>query len=397
LCRYIINKNESGCDMSQILETVMLVCFGLSWPINLIKNIKAKTAKATSFKFIALITIGYLAGIAAKLWDKKFNYVLAAYFINLVFVLANMAVYFINRKHDRQAETSKGAEKEKSPDRIHFLSTGSSDAILIESGSHFALVDCAEDSDNPRGFEHLNFKGYEQKVLSYLKKNASDKNGNVNLDLIIGTHSHSDHLGGFDTVIDDESVFVKKAILKKYDESKIVEKEVEQWDNKEVFEQTVASLERKNVPICFEPDEKPFKLGNLTLTLFNTEDADDKKVGENDRSLGVLIEKDGTRVFLAGDIDNKSADEDRIAPSVGKVNLLKVGHHSYNHSTTEGFLKNLMPDVCVITNTYKRADKNTLERIKSVSHSKILLTGEENGVIAELFADGKIEYKSDIH
>jgi len=87
--------------MPQILETVMLVCFGLSWPINLVKNIKAKTARATSLKFIVLIILGYLAGIAAKIVSGQYNYVLVAYFVNLIFVTANLFVYFLNRRYDR--------------------------------------------------------------------------------------------------------------------------------------------------------------------------------------------------------------------------------------------------------------------------------------------------------
>ena len=50
-------------------------------------------------------------------------------------------------------------------DKIHFLDTGSSDAILLESDGKFALVDAGEDADNPRGFEDLDLKGYEDKVV----------------------------------------------------------------------------------------------------------------------------------------------------------------------------------------------------------------------------------------
>lgn len=292
---------------------------------------------------------------------------------------------------------NKNGAADECPDRIHFMSTGTSDAILIESDGHFCLVDCAEDTDNPRGFEWLNLDGYEQRVLDFLIKNASDKNGRVTIDLAVGTHAHSDHLGGFDTVADDERVTVKKAVLKRYDETKIVDREVEEWDNKEVFEQTVAAFERNGVEICFEPDEKPFKLGNFTLTFFNTTDRDKRKVGENDRSLGVLVEKDGTRVFLAGDINNKNGDEDRIGKKLGRVDLLKVGHHSYSNSTTEGFLKALMPKICIVTNDSFRADNETIERIKNISGSRVLFSGDENGITAFIYSNGKIELRSDIH
>lgn len=88
--------------MSSILETVMLVCFGFSWPLNLIKAYKAQTAKGTSLPFILLIIAGYIAGICAKLVSGNVNYVLAAYILNLVMVSMNLAVYFRNVQLDKK-------------------------------------------------------------------------------------------------------------------------------------------------------------------------------------------------------------------------------------------------------------------------------------------------------
>ena len=87
--------------MAEIFETAMLICFGLSWPINLVKNIRAKTAKSTSLKFLILIIVGYICGIAAKFISGTVNYVLIAYFLNLAVVSANLVVYFINAKRDK--------------------------------------------------------------------------------------------------------------------------------------------------------------------------------------------------------------------------------------------------------------------------------------------------------
>ncbi len=86
--------------MAKILETVMLVCFGISWPINLIKNVKARSAKGMSLMFIVMIIIGYIAGITAKIVGNQINYVLIAYVVNLLMVSANLVVYFINKKID---------------------------------------------------------------------------------------------------------------------------------------------------------------------------------------------------------------------------------------------------------------------------------------------------------
>ena len=88
--------------MSSIFETIMLVCFGLSWPINVMKAYKAKTAKGTSLPFILLIIFGYLAGITAILLMPQTNYVLVVYLINLAVVFLNLLVYFRNKKLDKK-------------------------------------------------------------------------------------------------------------------------------------------------------------------------------------------------------------------------------------------------------------------------------------------------------
>ena len=88
--------------MGSILETVMLVCFGFSWPLNVIKAYRAKTAKGTSLPFILLITAGYIAGISAKLITGQINYVLIAYILNLAIVSLNVVVYFRNVSLDKK-------------------------------------------------------------------------------------------------------------------------------------------------------------------------------------------------------------------------------------------------------------------------------------------------------
>lgn len=92
--------------MSEIFETVMLICFGLSWPVSVIKNIKARTAKTMSLSFTLLIIAGYIAGISSKLVSHNISFVLAVYLINLIMVSINVAVYFINRRYDLASVTS---------------------------------------------------------------------------------------------------------------------------------------------------------------------------------------------------------------------------------------------------------------------------------------------------
>ena len=100
--------------MTDILETMMLVCFGLSWPLSVIKNIKAKSAKNMSLKFTLLIISGYICGILAKILNGVFNYVLVVYFINLIAVSCNVVVYFVNKKYDKQNAMLEAQNKDNS-------------------------------------------------------------------------------------------------------------------------------------------------------------------------------------------------------------------------------------------------------------------------------------------
>jgi hypothetical protein len=86
--------------MPEILETLMLICFGMSWPMNVYRNYKARTARGMSLLSILLIISGYVAGIGAKILTGNFTYVLAVYVLNLLFVSINLLVYVRNRRLD---------------------------------------------------------------------------------------------------------------------------------------------------------------------------------------------------------------------------------------------------------------------------------------------------------
>lgn len=96
--------------MSAFLEAIMLVCFGLSWPINAAKAWKAGTAAGTSWMFLALITFGYIAGIAAKFVANDINWVLIVYFANLAALVANWVIFARNIARDGKR---RAAEKER--------------------------------------------------------------------------------------------------------------------------------------------------------------------------------------------------------------------------------------------------------------------------------------------
>ena len=97
--------------MSEILEIIMIVSFGASWPLNMMKSYKARTAKGKSVSFLCLIFFGYIAGIASKLMNDAYMadfskkwYVLFFYVLNLVMVGTDLVLYFRNRALDKKGE-----------------------------------------------------------------------------------------------------------------------------------------------------------------------------------------------------------------------------------------------------------------------------------------------------
>ena len=100
-------------NLAHLLEAGMLVCFGFSWPLNVVKAYRAKTARGTSLAFIILIITGYIAGISAKIINNQFNYVLGVYFLNLAIVSANVFVYIRNKRLDRKSSGNKNIKIKK--------------------------------------------------------------------------------------------------------------------------------------------------------------------------------------------------------------------------------------------------------------------------------------------
>ena len=99
--------------MSEIFEIVMIVSFGASWPLNVLKSYRARTAKGKSLPFLLLIFFGYIAGIASKFLNETYManfsakwYVLVFYFLNLTMVGVDLALYVRNVRLDRKAESA---------------------------------------------------------------------------------------------------------------------------------------------------------------------------------------------------------------------------------------------------------------------------------------------------
>lgn len=94
--------------MVTLFESIMLICFGISWPISVYKSATSRSTKGKSVIFTIAIIVGYLAGITSKIIGGNFNYVFILYLINLAFVSVDLVLYFINRRRENHASHAAG-------------------------------------------------------------------------------------------------------------------------------------------------------------------------------------------------------------------------------------------------------------------------------------------------
>jgi len=91
-------------------EIVMLLCFGASWPVSLWKSYTSGTTRGKSVFFLFLIFFGYLSGIGFKV-TGNLDGVVFFYLLNAVMVLADIVLFFRNRRRERAAAAVDGTDR----------------------------------------------------------------------------------------------------------------------------------------------------------------------------------------------------------------------------------------------------------------------------------------------
>ena len=97
-------------SIPQLCEIAMLCLFGCSWPFNIAKALRAKTAKGKSVGFELLVIIGYIIGLIGKLYAYRQTGNLAYstwfYIADILMVSVDLALYCVNTRRDRAAQTA---------------------------------------------------------------------------------------------------------------------------------------------------------------------------------------------------------------------------------------------------------------------------------------------------
>ena len=90
--------------MAQIFEVIMLCCFGVSWPFNIAKSIRSRTARGKSHIFEICVIVGYLCGLAGKLLSGNVTYMVVFYLVDILMVATDLVLTLRNQRLDREEE-----------------------------------------------------------------------------------------------------------------------------------------------------------------------------------------------------------------------------------------------------------------------------------------------------
>lgn len=230
--------------------------------------------------------------------------------------------------------------------QIWFLDVGQADSILIQNGDANMLIDAGNNEDG-------------KKLVSYFQSLGIES-----FQYVIGTHAHEDHIGGMDDIIDNfniDTFYMPDAIT-----------------TTATFESVLDSLEAKNIAFQTPSIDSIFKLGNATIDVLyvGTDDSD-----LNNTSIVLKLTYGNTSMLFMGDAEKEV--ETIIEKKDISADVLKVGHHGSNTSSSKTFLEKVNPSYAIISvgtgNSYGHPSNTTIQNLEN-QNIQIYRT-DENGTI----------------
>ena len=238
--------------------------------------------------------------------------------------------------------------------KIYFLDVGQADSTLIINNNQTMLIDAGNNEDG-------------NLIVEFIKSLGIEK-----IDYLVGTHAHEDHIGGMDDIINNFNI---GTVYLPYT--------TEKTTTTKTFEDVLDSLIAKKLSITTANIGDKFTLGNTNCEIMYVDNSEPEDT--NDQSICIRLEFKNESFLYMGDASGK-VEKARNWP---QTNVLKVAHHGSKTSTSKEFLKQVKPQIAIISvgkdNSYKHPSEQVLERLESIK-AKIYRTDELGTIL--LISDG---------
>ena len=200
---------------------------------------------------------------------------------------------------------------------IFYFNVGQADSSLIMYNGKTILIDAENTSDGEEILNFMNAKGIEQ------------------IDYLIGTHIHEDHIGGMTDIIDN---FPVERIFMPYNET----------DNSEFYNKVKKAIDNKGLLIeTVEETDKFYLDESLTLEILYVDNTEPSET--NNASIVVEVTYREQKYLFMGDAEKTIEDKLLDEGVLQDIDVLKVGHHGSDTSTTEEFLNKILPEISIIS------------------------------------------------
>ena len=236
--------------------------------------------------------------------------------------------------------------------QVYYIDVGQADSILIINKEDAMLIDAGNNEDG-------------EDVVNFIK----DK-GITKLDYVVGTHPHEDHIGGLDDVI-NSNIEIENVLMPKIETTT------------KTFEDVVNAISNKGLTVKAPNKGDTFTLGDSNLEVMTDSILDEDNL--NLSSITLRLQYGNNSFLFMGD----SEKENEKTITWPKTDVLKVGHHGSDTSSSEEFLNEVKPSISIIMagkdNSYGLPKEEIVERLENVG-SKVYRT-DANGTI-EVTSDG---------
>lgn len=244
------------------------------------------------------------------------------------------------------------------PAAVHILDVGKADSILIECEGHQMLVDGGTSDCGER-------------IIQYLKQREISR-----LEYVVNTHPDEDHVGGLKYVL--ESFPVEKFLISEI-RPELVPKDTAYID-------TMNELRRKGLTATIAKAGDVFSLGGMNIYVVGPVSTGNST---NNSSIVLLLRYGNTRFLLTGDAEKEEEQSLLTSETNLAADVLKVGHHGSNTSTTSDFLNAVHPKFAAISVGYDRNKLPKTDVLKRLYNANIkTYRTDVNGTIIFL-TDGK--------